>query len=219
MNFNLSSDRSFDTLQTKENLIFVDPTVENYHSLISDTSINSEIVMLDPLRDGVLQITEELAQHSNINSLHFISHGKSGSIQLGNTELNLDTLDDYADELQSWNNALTSDADIILYGCNIGANQAGEDLIDRLANVTNADIAASNDLTGSAALGGDWEWEITTGDIETSLAFPTEVAFKLPWSIGFRQRHYDDEDGWHAYATPESITKFSASLPSNSYCC
>ncbi|MEH2443788.1 putative Ig domain-containing protein, partial [Nostoc sp.] len=36
-------------------------------------------------------------------------------------------------------------------------------------------VAASNDLTGNAALGGDWELEVSTGDIVPHLAFRQEV--------------------------------------------
>ena len=175
MNLYQSSNPNFDSLQAQENLIFIDPTVDNYRNLISDTLTNSEIVILDSLRDGIAQITDELARYEDLKSIHIISHGELGSVRLGNTELNLDTFDRHVNELQSWDRALTSEADILLYGCNIGGNLAGEDLIDRVSDITSADVAASNDLTGSAALGGDWELELATGQIEASLAFTTEA--------------------------------------------
>lgn len=40
--------------------------------------------------------------------------------------------------------------------------------IDHLALFTGADVAASDDLTGNAALGGDWELEAAAGTIETA---------------------------------------------------
>ncbi|GAB4523107.1 MAG: hypothetical protein Tsb0014_00330 [Pleurocapsa sp.] len=174
---NLELPKNFNPIQSQkqENLIFIDSAIEDYQSLISATSPNTELVMLDPLRNGILQITEELTQHNNIASIHIVSHGKPGSIQLGNTELNLNNFDAYAERLQDWSKALIEEADLLFYGCNIGANRDGETLINKLADVTNADIAASTNLTGHAALGGDWNWEINTGTIESGLAFPTEV--------------------------------------------
>ncbi len=34
--------------------------------------------------------------------------------------------------------------------------------------MTRADVAASTDVTGSVALGGDWNLERTTGTVETA---------------------------------------------------
>ena len=173
MNFELSAFAS-DRPLVEKNLIFIDSTVENYQGLTSANE-DSELVILNPFRDGILQISEELANHDNVTSVHIVSHGKPGNIQLGNTVLNLDTFDNYADELQGWGKVLTEEADLLFYGCNIGADLDGETLINRIKDITDADIAASDDLTGNSALGGDWEWEINTGTIESGLAFSTEA--------------------------------------------
>src|SRR5690606_18703064 len=63
------------------------------------------------------------------------------------------------------------DGDILLYGCNIGQSDAGQNFIERLAQLTQADVAASTDATGSAAVGGNWMLEAATGRIETMLPF------------------------------------------------
>ncbi|MEZ2232538.1 DUF4347 domain-containing protein, partial [Microcoleus sp.] len=43
--------------------------------------------------------------------------------------------------------------------------------LQRLSELTGADIAASANLIGNAALGGDWELEVQTGCIETPIPF------------------------------------------------
>ncbi|NJM49010.1 MAG: DUF4347 domain-containing protein, partial [Alkalinema sp. RU_4_3] len=73
-------------------------------------------------------------------------------------------------QLKSWGAALGVDADILLYGCNLAQDAAGQAFVNLLAEATGADVAASDDLTGSAALGGDWELEYATGAIESTLA-------------------------------------------------
>ena len=40
-----------------------------------------------------------------------------------------------------------------------------------MSELTGADVAASNDLTGNAAKGGDWDLEIATGKIEAAVPF------------------------------------------------
>ena len=42
----------------------------------------------------------------------------------------------------------------------------GTELISKLAQLTGADIAASDDLTGQGHLGGDWELEVQVGEVE-----------------------------------------------------
>jgi len=41
--------------------------------------------------------------------------------------------------------------------------------------LTGADVAASDDLTGHASLGGDWVFEYTVGDIEAGVIFSPEL--------------------------------------------
>jgi Domain of unknown function (DUF4347)/Beta-propeller repeat len=45
----------------------------------------------------------------------------------------------------------------------------GRAFVQSLSQLTGADVAASEDLTGNAALGGNWTLEVTTGAIESSL--------------------------------------------------
>ena len=44
-----------------------------------------------------------------------------------------------------------------------------------MSELTGADVAASNDLTGNQALGGDWDLEIVTGQIESAVPFDLEA--------------------------------------------
>lgn len=152
-------------------VVFIDPNVQEYDDLLSSTNFNTDIIILDPQRDGIEHISEVLANKTEIASIHLVSHGNAGKINLGSTQLSSDTLDMYRDRLADWSKALTDDADLIVYGCNVAANNDGRQLMDDLANITTADVAASDDLTGNSALGGDWDWEVTTGEIESQLPF------------------------------------------------
>ena len=55
--------------------------------------------------------------------------------------------------------------DLLIYGCHFGAGTTGRLAVQALARATGADVAASDDLTGNAALGGDWDLEVTEGDV------------------------------------------------------
>ncbi|MBL4898920.1 MAG: DUF4347 domain-containing protein, partial [Colwellia sp.] len=128
------------------------------------------LVILNAEQDGIEQISAVLAEQHDISALHILSHGEQGKAQLGNTDLNSENIEFYHQQLTSWGNALNADGDILLYGCNIAAGELGINFIDRLAGITQADIAASNNLTGNSFIGGDWIFEVETGFVELSAA-------------------------------------------------
>jgi hypothetical protein len=159
------------TNNTNSSLVFIDSSVQDYQSLIAGIKPGTEVAVLDSVRNQVEQIGEYLAGRSNISSLHIVSHGDSGSLQLGQTKFGLDALNNNSNALQSWSKSLTADADILLYGCDVAQGQQGTAFVNQLSRITGADVAASTDLTGSAALGGDWNLEFDTGNIETPEIF------------------------------------------------
>ncbi len=91
------------------------------------------------------------------------------------SRLDANNLDDYTRQLQSWSGALSDDGDILLYGCNVADGDWGIDFVQDLASLSGADVAASNDLTGSTARGGDWNLEFATGVIDAQLSMIEEA--------------------------------------------
>ncbi|MGK7895724.1 MAG: DUF4347 domain-containing protein [Xenococcus sp. (in: cyanobacteria)] len=160
------------TFENHHNLLFIDSGIDNYETLISGVE-NSELILLDSTKNGIEQITEILNNYAEVDSIHIISHGQAGSLQLGSTNLNAGNLNSYADDLAIWSESLTEKGDILLYGCDVGAESVGFEFVNSLSQLTNADIAASNDLTGNSQLGGDWDLEVTIGKIEADLAIDT----------------------------------------------
>ncbi|PAX51883.1 DUF4347 domain-containing protein [Brunnivagina elsteri] len=160
-------------LINKRSIIFVDTRVPDYQSLIANIQPGTEVVILDPTKDGITQITESLLG-KQYDSLHIVSHGSAGSLQLGSNYLNSGNFSQYESQLKLWKTSLTEEADILLYGCDVAAGEVGVTFVQQLSQMTGADVAASNDLTGNAALGGDWDLEVKTGSIESSLAFSNQ---------------------------------------------
>jgi uncharacterized repeat protein (TIGR01451 family) len=159
----------------KNDLVIVDSKVDNYQQLVSGVRAGFEVIAIYPWRNAIVQITEILSQRSSINSLHIVSHGQEAAIQLGRAELNIDNLESYSSQLKQWGKALSESGSILLYGCNIAAGESGIKFVQKISDIIGVNIAASNNLTGSAALGGDWELQIATGQINSELAFEKEV--------------------------------------------
>jgi Ca2+-binding RTX toxin-like protein len=160
-------------LSPAKDIVFIDTAVSDYNSLIAGIKPGLRVVILDPTKDGITQITESLAV-GTFKSIHIVSHGTQGSLQLGATQLNTENIAVYSHQLEQWANTLTNDADILLYGCDV-ANGEGTKFVQEISQLTGANVAASINKTGSAALGGDWNLEFSVGEINSSLAFQTEA--------------------------------------------
>ena len=170
----------------RHELVFVDTSIEDYEVLVDDLRSaipegrSLEVILLDRERDGIEQITDFLNDYEGLDAIHIVSHGDEGAAQLGSGWLTGESLDGYATSIASWSDALSDDADLLFYGCNLAGGESGTALIESLSKLTGADVAASENLTGGTEVGGDWTLEVTTGQVETSLAFSSE--FQQGWS-------------------------------------
>jgi Domain of unknown function (DUF4347) len=115
-------------------LVFIDRSVPDYQFLQAGVVDGCLVILLDVDRDGVSQITEELARHRNVAAVHLVSHGVPGGIRLGNVELGLGSIDRYAADLVQWSEALAPQANLVIYGCEV-AQGNGAALVWRLSEL------------------------------------------------------------------------------------
>ena len=167
--------------EMRHELVLVDTRVTNWQGLVDDIrrarGADAEIVILDPARDGIEQISERLAQEHGLDAVHIISHAEPGAMQIGATRLDFATLLDDATAISRWRQAFNTGADLLLYGCDLAATDDGRSLVDALSRLTGADVAASTDVTGGTSVGGDWVLEYTTGSIQSeALANASDLA-------------------------------------------
>lgn len=153
-------------------LLFIDATVNDIETLLQGALPGIEAHLLSGEQDGVAQITQILQHRPEVNTVHILSHGAPGCLYLGNSQLSLDTLNIYTSQVQSWSrDGLT----LMLYGCNVAAGDAGEEFVNKLHQLTGANIAASVTLTGNANLGGNWILEMKIGVINAPLAITPDI--------------------------------------------
>lgn len=149
-------------------IVFIESNISDYQTLLSGVIPGMEVHVLDATTDGLAQMAQILAGRTGIDAIHVISHGAQGSLQLGTNDLTAQNMASHATELATIGSVLKPGGDILLYGCSAGRGEAGAQFIGRLAQAAGADINASNDLTGAATQGGDWQLEYATGNIETT---------------------------------------------------
>ncbi|MEP3479784.1 MAG: cadherin domain-containing protein [Fuerstiella sp.] len=176
-----SSEPADDSALLRE-VIFVDSRVVGLDQILhdlrneasNDTNRLLEVVVLDADKDGIAQMTATLISMSQVDSIHVVSHGTDGVVQLGSTTLSLDNFDQYQSAIGAWQHSLSQGADILFYGCDLAATEDGQDLMGKIAAACDCDVAASDDLTGHSDLGGDWEFEYQIGSLESEIVFSDE---------------------------------------------
>ncbi|MEO8410984.1 MAG: DUF4347 domain-containing protein, partial [Propionivibrio sp.] len=157
-------------------IAFIDAALPDAAELRADLLAQSaagrsiEVVVIEAGADGFSLITRTLAERHDLAAVHVLAHGSDGQLQLGNSLLDAQSLLQRAGEVAGWGQALSQEGDLLLYGCDLAATTAGQQLVQNLAALTGADVAASTDTTGAAARGGDWVLEYQTGRIEAALA-------------------------------------------------
>jgi hypothetical protein len=147
-------------------VLFVDSRVPDLHSIIAAAEPGVKIVALDANQDGVQQMASALNGLHNLESIGVVSHGDEGVLLLGNGPLFAGNIAAHQADLSAIGAALGPDGDILLYGCDVGRGDAGSQFLAALTTATGADVAASSDSTGDTARDGDWNLEITTGQID-----------------------------------------------------
>ncbi|MBW4460701.1 MAG: DUF4347 domain-containing protein [Nodosilinea sp. WJT8-NPBG4] len=174
--------------QHAQSVVFIDANVSDVQHLVNGVLPEVAVKVLAADVDGIAQITNYLETYP-ASTVHIVSHGAPGVLFLGNTQLNLTNLDAHANVLASWFSAEDSESTLLLYGCNVGAGDAGAEFIEKLHRLTGAILGASTQpigngtwnldatypqlkyLTDSRALSGDWTFEVNVGRIKTSSPF------------------------------------------------
>lgn len=156
-------------------LLVIDSSTPDWSLLAGGLSPDSDLLILDNASDPFAQIAGAMSD-TTYAAIHIVSHGQSeGRLILGDRVIDTDSLRDYADSLATIGSHLTEAGDILLYGCEIGAGPRAMAFVGALSQATSADVAASANITGNAASGGDWRLELSTGPIESRIPIDQQV--------------------------------------------
>ncbi|WP_420235187.1 Ig-like domain-containing protein [Pseudomonas sp. ABY48] len=163
-----------------KSVVFVDSRVKDAGSLLQGVAPGTEVVQLDATRDGLQQIADYLESHQGVSSVQIIAHGNAGDLWLGNSYLSADNVQARSEVLAQIGQDMNAGGDILIYGCYTAEGDRGLSLVNSLAQLTGRDVAASNDRTG---LGGDWDLEIATGNIESANVLSSTAMSEYQWGL------------------------------------
>ncbi|MEQ9425360.1 MAG: DUF4347 domain-containing protein [Cyclobacteriaceae bacterium] len=173
---NDSQEFHFEKGRRVKELLIVDGAVQNKSVFLNQVKPGLEVVEIKDA-NGIVSLLEVLSNYQGLDAVHIVSHAKAGAMQLGGQVVNAASFEDNLSELVKLNRAIRPGGDLMLYGCELAKGREGENFLEILKNNTHADIAASVDKTGNEAFGGDWDLEITKGDIEAT-PLPESIAMK-----------------------------------------
>ncbi|WP_460158514.1 Ig-like domain-containing protein [Pseudomonas sp. S3_E11] len=163
-----------------KSVVFVDSRVKDSASLLEGVAPGTQVVQLDASKDGLQQIADYLDTHQGISSVQIIAHGNAGDLWLGNSYLSADNVQARSEVLAQIGQDMNAGGDILIYGCYTAEGERGLSLVDSLAQLTGRDVAASDDRTG---LGGDWDLEIATGNIESANVLSNSAMSEYQWGL------------------------------------
>ena len=166
--------------QQASSLVIIDASVDNLETLKAGLKPGAEVAVLHPQLNGIEQITTLVSRRKNLQKVHLVSHGSVGSLKLGASELNLDSLNDYSTQIQTWFAGFSDRISLYIYGCQVASGKKGRNFIEKLHKLTGASIAAATQIVGSFNNGGVWQLDYTTGAIDSEIAFSDELIQTYP---------------------------------------
>ena len=149
-------------------LVVIDTSIHGYEDLLADLEPDTDILLIDRNENGLQKLADYVEGRDDISSIHILSHGAEGEFTLGSVTINADNIDQHAELLGQIGESLTENGDLLLYGCNVADDGTSIEFVNKVADYTEADVAVSTNLTGAAALGGDWDLEHTIGQIDAA---------------------------------------------------
>ncbi|WP_239231470.1 DUF4347 domain-containing protein, partial [Comamonas aquatica] len=176
------------TASPARSIVFIDSRVQDAATLLQGLDPGTEVVFLQAGQDGLAQMAAALGERGDVGAVHVLAHGSAGQLWLGSTFLDNTALQQPEVQalLAALGRGLTADGDLLVYACNTAQGSEGAQFVSTLAALTGADVAASDDRTGSALLGGDWVLESASGPIEVqSLAFDYSGVLALAQVVGW----------------------------------
>jgi N-acetylneuraminic acid mutarotase len=152
-------------------VVFLESSVGDYEVLREGLDASTDAVVLDSRGDGLQEMAAFLAGRRGLTTIGVVAHGSPGAVSLGTAILDADSLKSYARELGTLRSAFGPGGELDLWSCEVAAGEAGHALVQDLAAVTGARLAASEHGVGSAALGGSWRLDVRVGAAQGATPF------------------------------------------------
>lgn len=156
-------------------LLFVDSGVAQAASLLAGLRSGIQTVLLPERGNGLEEVAFALAGLTDVPAVHILSHGRPGALQLCGATIDGQALGERPELLRIIREALAPDAEIVLYGCSVGAGAVGPAFLARFSDLFDRTVTAAKAPVGGEAFGGVWP-----APARTDLAFRQSARSAFP---------------------------------------
>ena len=151
------------TISSNKELVVINGTVPDQDAILAALKPNQEVLVLED-GNGLAELNEYLDAHEGkYDAIHLVTHGNEGYLSINGKIINAENFD--VAEWAAVGEHLTDGGDVLLYGCDTAATAEGQFLVNRIAEASGADVAASTDATG---ISGNWTLEYQHGVIDSA---------------------------------------------------
>lgn len=158
---------------------FIDPLVRDPHLLLAGIRPGVEPILLSEDEPALRQMARTLSARAELDAIHVIAHGQSGSVDFASGSLSIQAIDSCGDELSRLGAALAADGALLLWSCDTGAGEAGATFVDAIGRASGARVAAASGPVGAQLLGGAWHLDRGTGPAPQPLSIEGMATY--PW--------------------------------------
>ncbi len=150
-------------------VVFIEGSLPDYQTLAGDVRAGVQVIQING-PDAFAQMAADLAGVTGLTAINLVSHGSDGQIQFGTTILDSQSLPSYAADLAAIGASSAPGGDLLIYGCDVAQDAAGQAFVQAIASATGANVAASTQLVGATATGDNWTLDYQTGPITAAPA-------------------------------------------------
>ncbi|HNP26021.1 MAG TPA: Ig-like domain-containing protein, partial [Nitrosomonas sp.] len=187
-----------------QKFLFIDAAIQDQETLLKAVRSEYRITKLKSDCDPINQITNTLSSNAFVQEIILVAHARPGQIVFSNYELDLNELHRRYEEFETWQKSfICNETNICIYACELASGEAGGNFIQKLKNITGAEIAASSLPIGRWEGRQNWNLDFLTKPFEIFLPFskstienyPNILAPTLSFSIPFDDStHQIDND-------------------------
>ena len=106
-------------------ILFVDPTVESAPALLNGLRSGVDCVRLPEGDDPIAAMALHLTGRRGVEVIHVLSHGVPGALVMSGRRIDASALAARPTLTAAIRDALSEDAEIVLYGCSVAAGREG----------------------------------------------------------------------------------------------
>ncbi|HYC48362.1 MAG TPA: DUF4347 domain-containing protein, partial [Burkholderiales bacterium] len=137
-------------------IAFIDSAISDINVFLAGLRPEIQAIILDDSEPAVAQMARAIHSRSDIDAVHLVAHGSSGSIDFSAGALCVETIEREAEGLRAIGRALADEGALLLWTCRSGSGDRGSAFVDELSGLTGARVAAATGLIGSARHGASW---------------------------------------------------------------